>query len=323
MWALSACIYKRAVPGHIALQWFSGLVEWLQGGMLLALQSLPLGNQQTHVTAWWHPQMLCAALPITPGYELSKETFLSFQSSFCKLDLTFFHKFSLKVWLWFYTPSVPSAIHLYLLMVSFPLQEDSCLPVQPSPTTTASAYFCLWGNAAPQENGSCSNQLSSEGLGRACWGGQEAARKGNNVQGGAIIQGNTRRRWRCGASDLVYQSRGSKGSTGGNTALPHLHPRAMYQGLPGGADSFGAVTPAQRNSPHSYVSGRSAKLVSSSHTFQNYKLTASGRSEGPSAHLTVISVKLDATVVRPLKLFCCFQSLFLCWYCSWWQRAKL
>lgn len=42
----------------------------VQEGTLLPLQSLPLGNQGTHVTAWWYSQMLCAALPIAPDFEL-------------------------------------------------------------------------------------------------------------------------------------------------------------------------------------------------------------------------------------------------------------
>lgn len=42
----------------------------LKEGTLLPGQSWPLGNQGTHVTAWWHPQMLCAALLITPDYEV-------------------------------------------------------------------------------------------------------------------------------------------------------------------------------------------------------------------------------------------------------------
>lgn len=41
-----------------------------EGGDTAASAVLPLGNQGTHATAWWHPQMLSAALPITPDYEL-------------------------------------------------------------------------------------------------------------------------------------------------------------------------------------------------------------------------------------------------------------
>lgn len=73
---LSLHLQKSCARGHCTAVTLR--LEWPQEGMLLALQSLPLGNQGTHVTAWWHLQMLCAALPITPDYELSKEAFLSF-----------------------------------------------------------------------------------------------------------------------------------------------------------------------------------------------------------------------------------------------------
>lgn len=63
-WALSACICcERGLCTAAILQ-----LERSQEGMLLALQSLPLGNQGTHVTTWWHPQMPHAALTITPYY---------------------------------------------------------------------------------------------------------------------------------------------------------------------------------------------------------------------------------------------------------------
>lgn len=144
-------------------------LEQLQEGLLPPLQSLPLGNQETHVTAWWHSQMPCAALPITPDYELSKEAFLSFRSCFCKSDLLFFHEFSSKAWLCFYAQSIPSATHLYLLMAwgVYPCRKTRS-SLQPSPTTTASACFRPWGNAAAQGNGSGRHQPSSERLGRAC-----------------------------------------------------------------------------------------------------------------------------------------------------------
>lgn len=35
------------------------------GGAAAGIAVLALGQQGTHVTAWWHPQMLCAAWPIT------------------------------------------------------------------------------------------------------------------------------------------------------------------------------------------------------------------------------------------------------------------
>lgn len=87
----------------------------------------------------------------------------------------------------------------------------------------------------------------------------------------------------------------------------HCHSMPCTRGPMGGAGSFGAVSPAQRSTPHSCVSGSSAKLASSSHTFQNHELTASDRSVGLSAHLTVISVKLDTPVVKTLNLFCAFR----------------
>lgn len=112
---LSLHLQKSCGRGHCMAP-----ILWLerpQAGMLLALQSLPLANQGTHVTAWWHLQMLCAVLPITQDYELSREAFLSFRSWFCKSDLAFFHNFSSKVCLCFYTQAIPSAMHLYLLML--------------------------------------------------------------------------------------------------------------------------------------------------------------------------------------------------------------
>lgn len=114
----------------------------------------------------------------------------------------------------------------------------------------------------------------------------------------------------------VITPEGQGRTLGGTQVFLLCTARPRTKGLPGGADSFGAVSPAQRSTPHPYFGGRNAKLASSSHTFQNYTLTVSGRPEGPSARLIVISVKLDTTAVRPLKLFCCFQSFFLCWYCS-------
>lgn len=149
---------------------------------------------------------------------------------------------------------------------------------------------------------------------------EEAGRKGNNAHTMSREEQSYRAIHREGEDVgqwIWFISPEAKGKVRGGTQLFLIcTPMACTKGLPGVSGGFGVVTPTQRSSPHSYVSGRSAKLVSSSHTFQNYKLTASGRSEGPSAHLIVISVKLDTTVVRPLKLFCCFQSLFLCWYCS-------
>lgn len=35
------------------------------GGAAAGIAVLALGQHGTHVTAWWHPQMLCAAWPIT------------------------------------------------------------------------------------------------------------------------------------------------------------------------------------------------------------------------------------------------------------------
>lgn len=63
-WALSACLCCER--GHCTAAILQ--LERSQEGMLLALQSLPLGNQGTHVTTWWHPQMPHAALTITPYY---------------------------------------------------------------------------------------------------------------------------------------------------------------------------------------------------------------------------------------------------------------
>lgn len=90
----------------------------------------------------------------------------------------------------------------------------------------------------------------------------------------------------------------------------HCHPMPCTRGLMGGAGSFGAVSPAQRSMPHSCVSGGSAKLASSSHTFQNHELTASDRSEGLSAHLTVVSVKLDTPVVKNSSAFLLLSESF-------------
>lgn len=158
----------------------------------------------------------------------------------------------------FYIQPIPSAVHLYLLMVWGVYPSSS---LQLSPTTTAWA----WGNAAAHGNGSQCHQLSSEGLEEAGWRGNNAYPKSREEQPHGAIH-------REDVEELIwFIAPKTQGKTLGGTQFFFIcTPMPYTKGLPGGADSFGAVSPAQRSTSHSYLSDRSVRFVSSSHTFQKY-----------------------------------------------------
>lgn len=291
-------------------------LDQLKEGTLLPVQSLPLDNQETHVTAWWHPQMLCAAHQL---HQIMRWGFKSFWSCFCRSEPALLHQFSSEVWLCFYTQSSAMCLHLLMVWGVYPCRKTRSSP-QPSATTTASAGFCYkempqhremaqaaiipalrgWEGPVGREEAGLRGRL--EGVHTPCPGRSSLTGwSTEQLEKWSILLGSSLQRLKKSTATLCHVLE----VWWGELAVLELS------------------SPAQRSTPHSYVSGSGTKLASFSHTFQNHELTASERSEGMSAHLTVILVKLDTPVAKAPKLFHSFQSLFLCWYCSWWQRAKL